>query len=257
MQYQTLQITELSPCITVTLHRPQQRNSINSTLLTELHQVLDFAESHAQYRFIILQGANGIFCTGMDFQELLDNSAYGDFAKSYMALLKRFTQTSKIIISLLDGQVLAGGVGFAAASDLIISTSRTQLSLSEALWGLLPACVMPFLIRRVGFQKAYAMTLTMDTLNAETAYKTGLIDELTENLEDSLRRLLLRLNRINQQTVTDLKAYFKKMWIITDEMETVAVNELTRLTAKPEIRNNIKNFIEHQQFPWEKTESIS
>jgi len=254
MNYQTLHIIESSNSLTLTLHRPDERNSINMRLLTELHHVLDIAENNSHYRSVILQGENGVFCTGMDFHELLNDipdSTYENFANSYMSLLKRFTQTSKIIISLLDGQVLAGGVGLAAASDLILSTQRTQLSLTEALWGLLPACVMPFLIRRIGFQKAYYMTLTMDTMNAETAHKIGLIDEVTDNLQDNLRLLLLRFNRISQQTVGDLKSYFRKMWIITDAMESTAVNELCRLATNKNVRTNIKNYIEHQQFPWE------
>ncbi len=256
MQYETLLVTESSNSLTITLHRPAQRNSINMRFLTELHHALDVAENTSQCRFIILQGENGIFCTGMDFQELIQDNANTTgcekFANNYMQLLKRFANTTKIVITLLDGQVLAGGMGLAAASDLILSTPATQLGLSETLWGLLPACVMPFLIRRIGFQKAYTMTLTTETLNAETANKIGLIDEITTDLQDTLRRLLIRLNRINQQTVGDVKAYFRKMWIITDAMELTAINELIRLTAQPKIQANIKNFIEHQEFPWEK-----
>ena len=49
----------------------------------------------------------------------------------------------------------------------------------------------------------------------------------------------------------DLKTYFQKMWIITEAMEKTAVAEIHRLTSKPKVRMSIKNYIEHQQFPWE------
>lgn len=151
----------------------------------------------------------------------------------------------------MDGKVLAGGVGFIAASDFVIGTSNTQIGLSEALWGLLPACVTPFLIRRIGFQKAYHLTLTTQTINAAEAEKIGLLDTLTDKPEESLKQLQLRLRRIAAETVGDLKSYFRKMWIITEAMEATAVAELNRLMAKPQVRKNIQNFLDHQQFPWD------
>lgn len=251
MHYQTLLVTESLHSLTITLHRPEQRNSINTLLLTELHQVLDFAERQVKYRFIILQGENKVFCTGMDFHEAGHITSNNDFSTLYMSLLIRLTKTPKVIISLLDGQVLAGGVGLVAASDLVLGTAHTQFNLPEVIWGLLPACVMPFLIRRIGFQKAYYMTLTTQTVSATQAYAMGLMDEIADDLTENLHRLILRLQRISEETIGDLKTYFKKMWIVTDEMEMIAVDELRRLTMSQRVQSNIKNFIEHQQFPWE------
>jgi polyketide biosynthesis enoyl-CoA hydratase PksH len=224
--------------------------------------MFDRVEGDRSYRFIVLQGENNFFCTGMDFSEQVQRSQEhllleNDFSAGYMNLLKRFTSTSKIIVSLLDGQVLAGGVGLVAASDIVISTSRTQFGLSEALWGLLPACVTPFLIRRVGFQKAYFMTLTTQNFTAAEAHQIGLVDELTNNLNDSLRRFTLRLNRVQEETIKDLKAYFRKMWIVTEAMENEAVAEINRLIKKPQVQANIKNFVEHQQLPWENSAQVT
>lgn len=258
--WDTLLITESPPYLTITIHRPDHRNSISLQSLREIQQVLDEAESNPACRFVILQGENNLFCTGMDFEELTQESTISqnvDASADYMALLKHFTTTSKIIISLLDGQVLAGGMGIVAASDLVISTSRTQFGLSEALWGLLPACVTPFLIRRIGFRSAYFMTLTTQTIMAQEAHRMGLVDELTDDLNDSLRRIALRLNRIQEETIQDLKAYFRKMWIITEEMEATAVAEISRLVKKPQVLTNIKNFVDYQQLPWENSSKES
>ena len=259
-EYETLLVTRVSNSLVVTLHRPKNRNSINNQLLIDINHVLNNAEHDVSCRFIILQGGKDLFCTGMDFQELTEREASKYVARSdlkdnssadYIALLKRFTLTTKIIISLLDGEVLAGGVGIVAASDLVLSTPSTQFSLPEAIWGLLPACVIPFLIRRIGFQKTYYMTLTTKIITANEALAIGLIDELSENPKENLKRLQLRLSRINQETIGDLKIYFNKMWIINDEIEATAVSEINRLSTKPQVKDNIRNFIEHKRFPWE------
>lgn len=249
--YQTLKVTDNNRIKLLTISRPQQRNSINHQLLCDLQAALTEAERDPSCRVVALQGEGGFFCTGMDFEAVNSNKETAS-TPAYMEVLKRFTTTPKVIISLLDGQVLAGGVGFAAASDLVLSNRSTQFGLSEALWGLLPACVTPFLIRRIGFQKAYRMTLTTETLSAEQAYHIGLIDELSDNLAESLRRLMIRLNRIEEGTIHDLKSYFQKMWIIDENMEKTAVAEITRLVQKPSVQQNIRNFLEFQRLPWEK-----
>ena len=180
----------------VTISRPHRRNSIDSTLIRELGAALDLAEQSADCRTVVLQGAPGLFCTGMDFEEV---TAHADAQASetiriseYLSLLKRFTLSPKVIVSRLDGKVIAGGTGLVAASDLVLSTKRTEFSLSEALWGLLPCCVLPFLMRRVGFQKAYSMTLTTRSLSATEAHAIHLVDELTNDLDESLRKQFVK-----------------------------------------------------------------
>ena len=254
--WQTIQLRGTGRQMTVTIARPERANSINATLLHELNAALTAAEQSPDCRLFVLEGAPGVFCTGMDFQEAAASTSASsaetvDIA-AYMELLKRFTTTSRVVIAKLDGKVIAGGVGLAAAADIVIATERTMFSLSEALWGLLPCCVIPFLIRRVGFQKAYHMTLTTRTFTATEAQAMGLVDELTAQPDEALRKLSLRLNLLEDQTLLDLKSYFRKMWIITGEMEQTAVREIERLTLQPHVQRNIANFAASGTFPWER-----
>ena len=192
----------------------------------------------------------------MDFSEISQTNTENNavtWSSNYMVLLKRIALIPKIVIAVVDGEVMAGGVGLVAASDLVIATSKSQFSLSEALWGLLPANVLPYLIRRVGFQKAYTMTLTTQTMSAHDAYTIHLIDELSDHPDEALRKLTLRLARLDEQTIRDMKQYFRKLWMIDEKIEQTAVLELARLIQEPRIQNNIKHFLEEGKFPWETT----
>ncbi len=257
LKFETLLAHENGPRLTLTISRPHRANSINSTLIRELGEALDAAESSEHCRIVVLEGSPGVFCTGMDFQETATEPGQSAVesvrAAEYMNLLKRLALCSRIVIARLDGKVIAGGVGLAAASDLTIATARTEFSLSEALWGLLPCCVLPFLIRRVGFQKAYAMTLTTRAISAAEAHAIQLVDELTEDPDEALRKMSLRLTMIAPETVLDLKRYFQKMWFVSAEMERLAVDEITRLAAQPRVQQNIANYVTHRKFPWERT----
>lgn len=243
--------------LALTFSRSAQRNTLTQQVLNELSRALDAAEQDADCRVILLQGRDGFFCTGMDFGEFTDRvnrpetSGNTDDAQ-YMDILRRLSSVGKVVISVVDGQVMAGGIGFLGASDLVLATPPSRFSLPEALWGLLPACVLPLLIRRIGFQNAYRMTLSTETWSAEQARQAGLVDETPERMDDAIRRHLVRATRLEPETIRDLKAYFKKLWFLSDAMEKTAIEEIARLTAEPRIQNNIRNFVQHQKFPWEK-----
>jgi polyketide biosynthesis enoyl-CoA hydratase PksH len=225
-------------------------------LIREIGAALDLAEQAADCRTVVLAGTPGLFCTGMDFQEAVTDpaikSTQSEPISAYLRLLKRFTLSSKVIVCRLDGKVIAGGVGLVAASDIVISSERTELSLSEALWGLLPCSVIPFLIRRVGFQKAYFMTLTTKPISAREAHAIHLVDELTDHLDETLRRLTLRLNILDDRIIVDMKRYFQRMGGLTPEIELAATTEFARLAAQPHVQQNIANYVTKGVFPWER-----
>lgn len=249
--YQTLQISQQGAIQTITLNRPQDRNSLNAELIQELLQALERAEHDPTNRILILQGQSGVFCTGMDFKAAVQEDNESFKSDAYMVLLRRLATIPRVVIARVEGTVMAGGMGLVASSDLVFATPDSQFSLSEALWGLLPCCVAPYLIRRVGFQAAYRLTLTTQTITGEEAHRLQLVDVLTKTPDDEIRKQCLRLNRLHPDTLRDLKQYYRKMWLINEAMETTAVEEITRLTQLPRVQQNLANYVQKQQFPWE------
>lgn len=256
--YQTI-LTRNENCVkTITFNRKESRNSINMTFIDEINKVLDEVEVDERYKVVVFEGQQGFFCTGMDFalyKESVENIGEDQckvFTSAYMALLKRISLFTKVIISKVDGQVMAGGVGIVAASDLVIATKSTSFSLSEALWGLLPSMVLPYLIKRVGVQIAYRMTLTTMAIDATEAKNVHLVDELSDNLEKSVRGIVLRVARIDEKTIHHMKKYFRKIWIIDDEIEQLAMDQTSFLSSQDYVAKNIRNFLQFKKFPWEK-----
>lgn len=254
MNFETLLVSQTNNRINVVFNRTAQNMSLNIKVLEEMNLLMDEVDNEPSCRFLILEGQQGVFCTGMDFEEAVRNRGDGVIDTNqnlFMQTLKRFALSKKIIISNIDGQVMAGGIGLAAASDFVIATPRSQFSLSEALWGLLPACVIPYLIRRVGFQKAYMMTLTTLPVSAEQARQMNLVDEVHDNPADIIRRFSIPLSRLHEKTIGDIKQYFRKMWMIDDEMEVNAIQKISSLVTDDQVQNNIREFLDHQVFPWQ------
>lgn len=255
-EFNTIKLHEQRGVLTIQLNRPEANNSINAGLLKDLMTVLNHVELVPETKVIVIEGLPGFFCTGMDFKAVSEGGAEGllkDDPNGYYDLLKHFSLCSKIIVSKVEGKVNAGGIGIVAASDIVISDEKATFGLSEALFGLLPACVLPFLIRRVGFQKAQWLTLTTQGISAERAFQIGLVDEITTNPNETLRRNILRLTRLEPAAVRELKEYMSALWIINEETQKIAVNKIKNLMRSETVQSNILNFVNNGKFPWDKS----
>ncbi|MDY7006760.1 MAG: enoyl-CoA hydratase/isomerase [Cyanobacteriota bacterium] len=253
MNYQTLKISYQDVVQRIQIYRPESNNSINSHLTMELLSAFQAAEAEEVVKVVILEGLPDVFCTGMDFEEVATGKQLDPKASShgYYNILKQMSQSSKVILSLVRGKVQAGGVGLVAASDLVIADETATFVLSELLFGLLPACVLPFLIRRVGFQKAYRLALTTQTISASEADKWGLIDEYGSNTNQLISKYVRRLKYLPSSGVKELKNYINQLWIIQAETQDLAVNEISSLIAEPTVQEKIKRFQKEGLFPWQ------
>lgn len=254
--HRRIRLEEAPGVLRITLARAERQNSIDGLFLEEVHAALDRAESIPECRLVVLEAEGEVFCSGLDLPaaagETGDRGALASRGGAdFLGLLKRFSTIPRVVLSRVDGRVSGGGVGIVAASDLAFATERSRFGLPEALWGLLPCCVLPFLIRRVGFQRAYAMTLSTLPVDAGEARRSHLVDEVADDAEPLIRRLLFRLEKVDETTVRSLKRYFARMWFLSDEMEEAALEEFARLMSSDAVQQRIEDYVIHQRFPWE------
>jgi polyketide biosynthesis enoyl-CoA hydratase PksH len=232
------------------MNRPEQHNSLTPELIDALLAALDACEQDSSARAFILEGNGGYFSSGMDLTAAASGpGARGAGGEAFLRLLKRFTTSQVVVVSNVDGKASGGGVGLAAASDFVFATPRSQFSLPEVLWGLLPCAVAPFLIRRVGFQVCQRMTLSTLPVRAEMALTYGLVDAIDDG---ALGKLLQRLRSIAPESTGKAKRYLSRLWIINDAMLDCALDELDALLASSEVSQRLREFAEHNRYPWEK-----
>ncbi|MFG2716106.1 enoyl-CoA hydratase-related protein [Streptomyces goshikiensis] len=238
------------PVTRLVINRPHRQNSLTAEDVALLRDALERAAADPRTRAVVLEGSGGSLCTGMDLAELsADDDA--DAGGEFFDLLRRLTEIPVTVVAAVDGRAVGGGVGLAAACDLVIATERSSFSLPEALWGLLPCNILPFLVRRVGFQRAYAMTLSTASVSAADARLSGLVDEVEGPHGQQLRRLLGRVTKLDRPTVAEAKAYCAGLAPIPDTARAHAGEVFARLLASPVVRTRIDNFVHHQRMPWE------
>jgi polyketide biosynthesis enoyl-CoA hydratase PksH len=241
--------------IKIIFNDTSNNNAISSVMIEELSGVLESIKGDESIKIIIFQSLLPIFSRGMDFQEIIkanDSSIVITQSGSYYELLKTLTTIDKVVISMIDGRVNAGGIGFVAVSDLVISTSKSIFSLSEALFDLVPACVLPFLIQKIGFHKAKWMSLSTQPISAQKALEINLVDEIVENLDDSLRIQKLRLLKVKSKTTGRIKLYMHYLTDFEENSKSKALNCLQNIIEDQNVIENIRFFQEKGIGPWER-----
>ncbi|TMQ05060.1 MAG: enoyl-CoA hydratase [Deltaproteobacteria bacterium] len=254
MAYDTLLSATSRHTLTVTLHRPSRRNALDDTMLGELHAALDAAEGSEDCRLLVLRGAGGVFCAGMDLEdaahEIALRSASG--RARFFQLLRRFTMSSCVVVAIVDGRADGGGVGLAAACDFVFASECARFALPEALWGLVPSSVLPFLVRRTGPRLAYAMMLSTLPVDAHKAEQVGLVDAVAEDPEPLLHKLASRVTRIDPATIAAAKRSFARLAPIGDDIEAAAMSELDELLGSPLVKRAITRLLgPRRSLPWE------
>ncbi len=257
MRYQTLQVDYRDPVCHIQLDRPAQDNAINDQLVTELHDVLSSCEHRSSV--VVLAGSAQTFCTGADFRELAaarrdpaaaaTGPALG--ANALYGLWLRLATGPFITVAHVEGRTNAGGIGFVAACDLALAGEQAQFSLSELLFGLFPACVMPFLVKRVGLQRAHYLTLTTQTITARQAADWGLVDAVDTHGTRLVQRHLQRLTRVKKTAVQAYKAYAHKLAPHLQAMQGIAVAANEEMFANPKNLGAITDYVERGVLPWE------
>lgn len=252
-EYQTIRVRIDGPVYTLQIHRPEANNTINELMAEEC---LDFLKSHRDsMRILVLEGLPEVFCFGADFQAIDDNLSSGEGKGStpetlYDVWLQLATGPF-ISIAHVRGKVNAGGIGFVAACDIVVADESAVFSLSELLFGLMPACVLPFLIRRTGFQRAHYMTLMTQPFSVQQAESWGLVDAWESNSQQLLRRHLLRLRRLSK---TGIERYKRYMNVLNDSLHSRKADSLAanfEVFADHENLSKISRFVEDGTFPWE------
>ncbi len=253
--YETIRVQFQESICFLQIDRPEANNTISSRLVAECHDVLSACEESATV--VVLSGSPEVFCFGADFKAIAGTSKKageqdGGPGPLYDLWL-RLATGPYVTISHVRGKANAGGVGFVAASDIVLADETAQFSLSELLFGLYPACVLPFLIRRIGFQKAHYLTLMTQPISAKQACEWGLVDACEPVSDTLLRRHLQRLRRLSKTGIRRYKTYVSRVSVPLQDLKSQAVAANLEVFADADNLLAITQYVERGVFPWEKS----
>lgn len=203
-------------------------NSLPGAILQQIADKITLLGNDQEVKVILLKsGGDRAFCAGASFDELvaIDDAASGlEFFTGFSKVINAIRTVPKFVIARVQGKVVGGGVGIAAAADYTFATQHAAIKLSELAVGIGPFVVGPAVERKMGF--AAFSQLTIDAKNfrdAKWAYERGLYagiyDSATE-MDQAIDALLEDLKSSNPEAMKELKTIF---WKGTEDWDQLLV----------------------------------
>ena len=178
----------------LTIQRESRRNAINPAVINALAAALTRANSDRSVRAIVLTGAGDkAFCAGADLQS--GQSFQFDYAEptqGFANLLRLSRQMTVPMVARVNGACMAGGMGLLAMCDLAVAAPHAQFGLPEVKVGVFPAQVLSVLNGLIGARALTELCITGEPIGAEEALRLGLINRVSEDLDEGVDALLNR-----------------------------------------------------------------
>jgi enoyl-CoA hydratase len=171
----------------VTINRPKFLNALNSETLAELNENFSKIEKRKDIKVLIVTGAGEkAFVAGADISEMVNASPAQGKAMSELACeaFGRLENMPQATIAAVNGFALGGGCELAMACDLRIASENAKFGQPEVNLGILPGFGgTQRLPRLVGKGRAKEIIFTADMIDAQEAYRIGLVNKVVSQPE--------------------------------------------------------------------------
>jgi 2-(1,2-epoxy-1,2-dihydrophenyl)acetyl-CoA isomerase len=164
-------------------------NAMGDRMMYPMVEGLREVLENDEVRVILIRGEGGNFCTGADLSimgEKMDPAKLFEDMQTVTSVFHELHEGPKPVITEVDGWAVGGGFSLAIASDITYATERALFLMSFIRISIIPDLGSSyFLTRRVGLARAKELALTAKVINAEEAYRIGLVNEVVEHGESS------------------------------------------------------------------------
>jgi enoyl-CoA hydratase/carnithine racemase len=165
----------------ITLNNPAA-NTFTAAGLEQFHALIGDLNRNLQIRAAVVSGhGDKFFSAGADLKEFADGDKVQArlMAQRFGATFEALQEARPVFIAAINGYAMGGGLECALACDLRICEEHAQMALPEPSVGLLPCgCGTQTLPWLVGEGWAKRMILTNERINAETALRIGLVEQV-------------------------------------------------------------------------------
>ncbi|MFC1556633.1 enoyl-CoA hydratase-related protein [candidate division KSB1 bacterium] len=187
LQFETLLCDIKDGIGTVTVNRPDKGNALNAQTMLDIMAAISQLKINNDVAAIIVTGAGEkFFVAGADINELIGHTAVTgtEFARQGQEIFMLIEQLGKPVIAAVNGYALGGGCELAMACTLRIASSNATFGQPEVGLGIIPGFGgTQRLPRLVGKGRATELLITGDMINAEEAFRIGLVNKVVDRSE--------------------------------------------------------------------------
>jgi enoyl-CoA hydratase/carnithine racemase len=241
----------------LTLNRPQARNALSQTMLETLHAEFDAIAADKSVLVVVLAGAGPAFCSGHDLKEMRATGYDRAYAEKLFntcgKLMQRIVSLPQPVIARVHGIATAAGAQLVATCDLAIAADTTRFATPGVNIGFFCSTPMVALSRNVSNKHAMQMLLTGDLIDAATAYRFGLVNDIVAEaeLDAAVTALANKIAAKSRHTLAIGKeAYYRQAELPLDAAYAYAQGVMVDNLQALDAQEGINAFIDKRPPVW-------
>lgn len=187
----------------LTINRESKLNALNSEVIGEIRELLEDICQQNLDGLIFTGAGEKSFIAGADISQMngLSVDEAQDFTRLGQQATLMFEELHFPVIAAVNGFALGGGLEFALASDFIFCTKNAIFGLPEVSLGLIPGFGgTQRLAKVIGRAKAKELIYTGSKIDAQEAYRLGLVNQIYENKDDLLEACVAVINKMKKNS---------------------------------------------------------
>jgi methylglutaconyl-CoA hydratase len=260
MKFTTLEYIKEKSVGHIFFNRPEIHNAFNSTVITEMAQLFSAIAMDEELRVVVLTGQGKSFCAGADlnWMRAVVNQTFEENLAESNALADLFYQIytfKRPVIGKINGAAIGGGTGFVAVCDIAIAARSAKFSFSEVKIGVVPACIGPYVIRKLGEGKARELFITGERMNAERAFQVGLVNKVVDDdqLSTEVTTIVQSILSSGPEAVAMAKKLVSEVPLMTPkEFKPYTAEMIARLRMSDEGQEGMDAFLNKRAPSWAK-----
>jgi len=259
-KFETILYSTENKIARIYLNRPEVHNAFNEVMIAELTEIFKRVSDDDAVRVVVLAGNGKSFSAGADlnWMKKMINYSYEQNLDDSLKLAELFYlmySLPKPIIARVNGAAIGGGTGLVAVCDIAIASENAKFSLSEVKLGLVPACISPYVIRKVGEGRCREFFLTGERLIAKRAMELGLVNQVVplEELNQAVQEKANQLISSGPKAIAMCKELLKNVpGMDFDKVKTYTADMIARMRIGDEGQEGMNAFLEKRKSKWTK-----
>jgi methylglutaconyl-CoA hydratase len=247
----------------VSLNRPSTGNALDGETVLEMLDLFGQRPVPDEYRVVLLRGNGPVFSSGDDTEWLAAMMAVSHEknhldAMNLAGVLEDLDGFARPVVAAVHGRVAGEALGLVAACDIVIASASTTFQAPEVCHGLVPACIAPFVVAKIGQSHARDLLLTGREFDATRARDLRLVHEVVpsaRDLDGAVERTISSLLRGAPCAQREIKALIRRLTFHGHSVLTSSTLEdiadcFSESRTSPEAREGLAARREHRDPAW-------
>jgi methylglutaconyl-CoA hydratase len=244
--------------LTVTLADVDNRNALGAAVVNGLHDAIVRANADPEIRAVVVTNEGTTFCAGANLKEQ-SGAARGARPKlGFDELLREIQRSPTPIVGKINGHVVGGGNGLAAALDIAIARDDVKFGFTEVRLGVAPAIISVVCLPRMRRGEAMEAFLRGNRFSASRAAELGLINRAVpaDRLDAAVEEVLDDLRKGGPNALGFAKRLVHEVPLMSQEDAFPWAARLSgELFASEEAKEGMMAFLQKRAAAWASSDS--